>query len=134
MKPGNGKIANLPPEIRDELNYRISEGEQGIALVEWLNSKPEVADVVNKLFDGIPISEQCTTRQRYFQTVAERSLHRGRSLKTSPNGANAATKSGSRITMLSMNPTRSTGTPRTSPPPVSTPPGSFSPSPGPTPT
>jgi hypothetical protein len=26
-------------------------------LVEWLNSKPEVVEVVNKLFDGIPISE-----------------------------------------------------------------------------
>jgi hypothetical protein len=26
MKTGNGKIANLPPGIRDELNFRISDG------------------------------------------------------------------------------------------------------------
>jgi len=81
MKPGNGKIANLPPEIRDELNSRINEGEQGIALVEWLNANPEVAEVLNKLFDGIPISEQCTARTRYFQDVAERQMHRSRSFK-----------------------------------------------------
>ena len=82
MKTGNGKIANLPAEIREELNYRISDGEEGIALVEWLNSKPEVAEVVKKLFDGTPISEQCTAQKRYFQNVAECLLHRGRSLKT----------------------------------------------------
>jgi len=69
MKQGNGKIANLPPEIRDELNYRISHGDEGIELVEWLNAKPEVAEVVNKLFDGIPISEQNLSewRKRGYQ-------------------------------------------------------------------
>jgi hypothetical protein len=63
------KIANLPAEIRDELNYRISDGDEGIELVEWLNSKPEVADVVNKLFDGTPISEQNLSewRKRGYQ-------------------------------------------------------------------
>ena len=58
MKTGNSKIANLPPEIRDELNYRINDGDAGNELVEWLNSKPEVVEVVNKFFDGTPISEQ----------------------------------------------------------------------------
>jgi len=69
MKTGKGKIANLPSPIRDELNYRISEGDEGIELVEWLNAKPEVAEVVNKLFDGIPISEQNLSewRKRGFQ-------------------------------------------------------------------
>ena len=69
MKPGNGKIANLPPEIRDELNYRISDGDEGIELVEWLNAKPEVAEVVNQLFDGIPFSEQNLSewRKRGYQ-------------------------------------------------------------------
>jgi hypothetical protein len=62
-------IANLPTSIRDELNYRISDGEEGIELVEWLNSKPEVAEVVNKLFDGTPISEQNLSewRKRGYQ-------------------------------------------------------------------
>jgi hypothetical protein len=122
-------IANLPAEIRDELNYRISDGDPGNELVEWLNSKPEVAEVVNKLFDGRPISEQCTARKRYFQDVAERSLHRGRSLKTSPNGKNAATRSGSRTAISSMNPTRFPTTPQTSLQPALTATNSFSPSP-----
>jgi hypothetical protein len=52
MKTGNGKIANLPPEIRDELNYRINDGEPGNDLVDWLNSKPEVIKVIHERFDG----------------------------------------------------------------------------------
>jgi hypothetical protein len=69
MTHGNGKIANLPAEIRDELNYRISDGDQGNELVEWLNSRPEVAEVVNKRFDGTPISEQNLSewRKRGYQ-------------------------------------------------------------------
>ena len=64
MKTGNGKIANLPAEIREELNLRMNDGEQGDELVEWLNSKPEVVEVVNKLFDGRPISEQNLSQWR----------------------------------------------------------------------
>src|ERR1700677_1763565 len=69
MTHGNGKIANLPDEIRDELNYRIADGEEGIELVGWLNSKPEVMEVVKKLFDGTPISEQNLSewRKRGYQ-------------------------------------------------------------------
>jgi hypothetical protein len=58
MKTGNGKIANLPPHIRDELNHRLTEGEPGTELVAWLNAKPEVVKVLRERFDGIPISEQ----------------------------------------------------------------------------
>ena len=64
MKTGNGKIANLPSHIRDELNLRMNDGEQGNELVEWLNAKPEVTEVVNKLFDGRPISEQNLSQWR----------------------------------------------------------------------
>jgi len=69
MQHGNGKIANLPAELRDELNYRISDGDPGNELVEWLNAKPEVAEVVNELFDGIPISDQNLSewRKRGYQ-------------------------------------------------------------------
>lgn len=63
MKSGNGKIANLPNHIRETLNWRLNDGEEGKELVEWLNAQPEV---VTKLFDGKPISEQCTARKRYF--------------------------------------------------------------------
>jgi hypothetical protein len=64
MKTGNGKIANLPSQIRDELNWRINDGDEGKELVEWLNAKPEVVEVVTKLFDGIPISEQNLSQWR----------------------------------------------------------------------
>ena len=62
-------IANLPAEIRDELNYLINDGDPGNELVEWLNSKPEVAEVVTELFDGTPISEQNLSewRKRGYQ-------------------------------------------------------------------
>jgi hypothetical protein len=103
MKTGSGKIANLPSEIRDELNYRLNDGEPGNELVEWLNAKPEVIKVITERFDGRPISEQCTARKRHFQDVAERSLHRGRSLKTSLSGGLTATANSTRITSSSTN-------------------------------
>jgi hypothetical protein len=40
MKTGKSKIGNLPAQIRDELNYRISDGEPGNELVEcWAFTK-----------------------------------------------------------------------------------------------
>jgi hypothetical protein len=35
----NGKIARLPLHIRTQLNQRLSEGESGVKLVEWLNDE-----------------------------------------------------------------------------------------------
>jgi hypothetical protein len=64
MPTGNGKIANLPSNIRDELNYRLNDGEPGSELVEWLNAKPEVIKVVTERFDGHPISEQNLSQWR----------------------------------------------------------------------
>jgi hypothetical protein len=58
MATGNGKIANLPREIREELNARLYDGESGNDLVAWLNGKPEVLAVLNEHFEGRPISEQ----------------------------------------------------------------------------
>jgi len=37
-----GKIARLPFAIREELNRRLQNGEEGKNLVAWLNSNPEV--------------------------------------------------------------------------------------------
>ena len=69
MIKGNGKIANLPADIREELNCRINDGEQGSELVEWLNAIPEVTEVMNERFGGNPISEQNLSewRKRGFQ-------------------------------------------------------------------
>jgi hypothetical protein len=40
----NGKIARLPAAIREELNQRLLEGEQGKPLVAWLNGLPKVKE------------------------------------------------------------------------------------------
>ncbi len=58
MATGNGKIANLPREIREELNTRLYDGESGNDLVAWLNGKPEVMAVLNEHFEGRQVSEQ----------------------------------------------------------------------------
>jgi hypothetical protein len=54
----NGKIARLPRRIREQLNRRLDDGEQGAPLVEWLNRLPEVNLVVQRDFNNRPITEQ----------------------------------------------------------------------------
>jgi hypothetical protein len=39
-----GKIAGLPREIREELNERLADGQQGPAILPWLNGLPAVRD------------------------------------------------------------------------------------------
>jgi hypothetical protein len=53
-----GKIARLSHEIREQLNHRLRDGEQGKALVAWLNSLPEVQTVLAADFAGQPINPQ----------------------------------------------------------------------------
>ena len=54
----NGKIARLPREIRDKLNCRLQNGEQGTPLLEWLNGLPQVRQTLVEGFGGSPISKQ----------------------------------------------------------------------------
>lgn len=54
----NGKIARLPREIRDELNHRLENGEQGSPLLRWLNQLPEVKRLLAQEFDKVEISRQ----------------------------------------------------------------------------
>ena len=54
----NGKIARLPRAVRQELNRRLDEGEQGKKLVVWLNALPEVQAIVAAEFGGKAIREQ----------------------------------------------------------------------------
>lgn len=53
-----GKIARLPLEVREELNVRLLDGQQGKNLVPWLNSLPEVRRIVAAEFAGRPVREQ----------------------------------------------------------------------------
>ena len=54
----NGKIARLPHTLREQLNRRMADGEQGKKLVPWLNGLPEVRAVMAREFAGRPIREQ----------------------------------------------------------------------------
>jgi hypothetical protein len=58
MKTRTGKIARLPRGLRDQLNARLENGEPGHQLVVWLNSLPQVQDLLQAQFAGRPISEQ----------------------------------------------------------------------------
>lgn len=53
-----GKIARLPHAIREQLNRRLQDGEQGKTVLSWLNSLPEVQAVLAADFTGQPINPQ----------------------------------------------------------------------------
>jgi hypothetical protein len=53
-----GKVARLPYNIRDLLNCRLRDGEQGVKLMRWLNGLPEVKEVLAEEFGGRPVNEQ----------------------------------------------------------------------------
>jgi hypothetical protein len=75
MATRNGKIANLPNDIREQLNLRLLEGETGRELAAWLNSLPEVQSVLGSQFNSSPISEVNLTHWRqggYLQWLTER--------------------------------------------------------------
>jgi hypothetical protein len=60
----NGKIARLPRQIREKLNRRLDDGEQGESLLEWLNELPEVKEVLKRQFGGVPINKQSLSQWR----------------------------------------------------------------------
>ena len=53
-----GKIARLPRETRDALNRRLEDNEPGPAMLDWLNSLPEVQSVLAREFEGHAITKQ----------------------------------------------------------------------------
>jgi hypothetical protein len=52
-----GKIARLPQPIREQINRRLQNGEEGIQIIQWLNALPEVIAQMISEFDGQPINE-----------------------------------------------------------------------------
>lgn len=53
-----GKIARLPRHIRQQLNERLADNEPSEDLLNWLNGLPEVQTVLQRLFEGRPITKQ----------------------------------------------------------------------------
>jgi hypothetical protein len=77
MTTRNGKIARLPRFVRDELNERLERSEESPQLLAWLNELPEVKEVVQDDFAGIPISKQNLSEWRqggFEEWLARREL------------------------------------------------------------
>jgi len=53
----NGKIARLPQPIREQINRRLQNGEEGKQIVEWFNGLPDARTVLEAEFEGQPINE-----------------------------------------------------------------------------
>jgi hypothetical protein len=91
----NGKIARLPREIRDELNRRLQDGEQGGPLLAWLNGLPQVASVLASGFGGCAVSKQnlCEWRAGGFAEwqARQETLDQARELAADANEITAAT-------------------------------------------
>ena len=62
MKARTDKIARLPKAVREQLNQRLADGEQGETLLEWLHSLPEVLQVLMRDFEDRPILKQNLSR------------------------------------------------------------------------
>ncbi len=58
MKTRNGKIARLPKHLRDEVNQRLENGEDGESILKWLNKTVPCKEMLAKYFDGKPINKQ----------------------------------------------------------------------------
>lgn len=61
----NGKIARIPWKIREELNRRLQNAELAAPILEWLNSLPDVQQILSTLFDGKRVTRQNLTEWRY---------------------------------------------------------------------
>jgi len=58
MSIPNGKIGRLPPNLREQLNQRLEQGEPGGRLLEWVKGLPAVRGLLARDFAGEPISAQ----------------------------------------------------------------------------
>lgn len=57
-RSGVGKIERLPYELREQVCRKLRDGETGAKICTWLNSLPEVLQVLDEHFGEQPISPQ----------------------------------------------------------------------------
>ena len=60
----NGKIATLPSEIRNELSFRMHQGEPTKTLLAWLNALPEIKDRIHRHGKDESITKQNLSQWR----------------------------------------------------------------------
>ena len=53
-----GKIARLPAPVREALNRRLHNGEQGPQILPWLNALPETQSLLTDFYQGKEINPQ----------------------------------------------------------------------------
>lgn len=58
MSARNGKIARLPRRIRDELNHKLEDGEDGREILDWLNGLYDVKEILRDRFRSQPVNKQ----------------------------------------------------------------------------
>jgi len=61
----NGKIAALSRDIRESLNRRIRKRQPSPDILEWLNAEPSVLEVLEKRFEGKPVTRQNLAEWRH---------------------------------------------------------------------
>ena len=59
----DGKIARLPRFVREELNERLERSEESPQLLDWVNALPEVQEVVQNDFAGVPSQSRRSASQ-----------------------------------------------------------------------
>jgi hypothetical protein len=59
----NGKIANLPNDLIEQLNFRLHDGFSGPQILKWLNNHKDARQTI-KDFGGVPISKQNLSQWR----------------------------------------------------------------------
>ena len=52
-----GKIARLPEHIREHINRRLQDGENGREIIAWLNTNDEVRTLLAQKFGGYKIND-----------------------------------------------------------------------------
>jgi Protein of unknown function (DUF3486) len=73
------KIARLPAELREQLNLRLFDGQNGSQILAWLNELPAVKEILAAQFDGKPIQSQNLSnwRQNGYQRWLRRKQNIG---------------------------------------------------------
>ena len=56
-KSPHGKIARLPHHIREQIHSRLRQGERAKPILAWLNSLPEVQQILAASFGSRPIDD-----------------------------------------------------------------------------
>jgi len=64
MTTHRGKIGRLPAELREQVNRRLENGEEGKSILLWLNALPEVKAVLTAEFQATPVSPANLTQWR----------------------------------------------------------------------